>query len=317
MAKFKVYESPLSSKSLGTAEAPCRLADRKRGVAMSDKRTFTATIEGDRLYQRRARQVLPLLVRQAEAGSTVYYSDLAAELGLPSARILDYPLGAIGNSLKELAGHWSAEIPPIQSVVVNKKTDLPGSGIRWFLNIPDDFKAVSRARQREIIHVKLQDIFSFTKWRDVLQALDLPYVPPDFAQLNRSAAAFGGGETEAHKKLKEFVARTPSVLDLPHSTPHGLIEHPLPSGDCVDVSFSGKNFWVAAEVKAAHSLPADLVRGIYQCVKYLAVMRAVQTAESRDRSARAVLILEGKLPAKLVSLKNMLGVEVVEEVLPD
>jgi hypothetical protein len=146
--------------------------------------------------------------------------------------------------------------------------------------------------------------------------LGLPYAPPNFVELNRAAAAFGGVETEAHKRLKEFVARTPSVLDLPRSTPHGLLEQALPSGDCLDVSFEGRVFWVAAEVKAAHSLTADLTRGIYQCVKYLAVMRAVQTADGRDRSARAVLVLEGKLPANLVSLKNMLGVEVIEGVLP-
>lgn len=43
-------------------------------------------ISGDKLYQERARLALPLLVRQAHAAAPVYYSALAAELGMPNAR---------------------------------------------------------------------------------------------------------------------------------------------------------------------------------------------------------------------------------------
>lgn len=283
---------------------------------MSDKGTFTATIDGEKLYQQRARAVLPLLVRQAEARSKISYSDLAAELGMPNPRNLDYPLGAIGNSLNELSNRWRTDIPAIHCVVVSRNTGLPGTGISGFLDIPGDFGSVSRARQEEIIDGKLQDIFAFTKWPEVLNALGLSYVPPDLAQFNQSAAGFGGAETEAHKKLKEFVARTPSVLGLPSGTPPGSIERLLPSGDSLDVSFEHQGFWVAGEVKAEHSPKADLIRGLYQCVKYLAVMRAVQTSEGRDRSARAVLVLEGGLPADLISLKNMLGIEVIQGVVP-
>jgi hypothetical protein len=102
------------------------------------------------------------------------------------------------------------------------------------------------------------------------------------------------------------------VLDLPRSTPAGQQEYALPSGDFLDVSFRIGKTWVAAEVKSARSADADITRGIYQCVKYLAVMRAVQTSEDEDRSARVVLVLEGSLPAWLIPLKNQLGVEVVE-----
>ena len=36
------------------------------------------------LYQRRAFSALPLLVRQAEAGRTIHYEQLARELGMPN-----------------------------------------------------------------------------------------------------------------------------------------------------------------------------------------------------------------------------------------
>jgi hypothetical protein len=45
-------------------------------------------ISGDRLYQERARRALPLLVRQAQAGAPIHYSELAEELGMPNPRNL-------------------------------------------------------------------------------------------------------------------------------------------------------------------------------------------------------------------------------------
>jgi len=47
---------------------------------------------GSKLYQQRARRTLPLLVRQAEAGETIPYSALAAELQMPNARNLNFVL---------------------------------------------------------------------------------------------------------------------------------------------------------------------------------------------------------------------------------
>ncbi|MGA7324781.1 MAG: hypothetical protein WBX25_09920 [Rhodomicrobium sp.] len=101
-------------------------------------------------------------------------------------------MGPIGNSLKELSKRWNVDIPPIQCVVVSKTTGILGPGIKWFLNIPEVFKTLFRARQREIINAKLQDIFTYTRWRGVLQALGLSCVPPDFDDRNRAAAAYRG-----------------------------------------------------------------------------------------------------------------------------
>ena len=42
--------------------------------------------QGGALYQRRAFSALPLLVRQAEAGQTIHYEQLASELGMPNPR---------------------------------------------------------------------------------------------------------------------------------------------------------------------------------------------------------------------------------------
>ncbi len=54
---------------------------------------------GDKLYQKRARLTLPLLVRQAKAEEPITYENLASELGMPNPRNLNYVLGSIGKAL--------------------------------------------------------------------------------------------------------------------------------------------------------------------------------------------------------------------------
>ena len=89
---------------------------------------------GDKLYQVRARLALPILIRQAKAaGQTISYEDLAAELGMPNPRNLNYPLGCIGDELNRLSKEWHKEIPPIQALVVTKGAAVPGSGFDPFL----------------------------------------------------------------------------------------------------------------------------------------------------------------------------------------
>ena len=89
--------------------------------------------DGDKLYQQRARTVLPMLVRQAWSGQPIRYEMLAAEAGISNPRNLNYPLGCIGERLDALADEWEEEIPHIQSLVVGKATGLPGDGFDGFL----------------------------------------------------------------------------------------------------------------------------------------------------------------------------------------
>jgi hypothetical protein len=274
-------------------------------------------ISGDKLYQERAREALPLLVRQAHAGTPIYYSDLAEELGMSNPRNLNYVLGSIGQSIELLSEEWREKIPPIQCLVINKSTGLPGEGIGWFLIKKEVFADLPLKQKRAIVDAELQHIYAYQKWPGVLKALLLEPTEADFTSLVSKASLWsGGGEGERHKALKEYVATHPKSIGLKASTPNGTTEHPLPSGDFLDVSFLHKEVWVAAEVKSAISPESDLIRGLFQCVKYRAVMEAVQTAKALPQNARAVLVLETSLPESLVALKNLLGVEVVEGVSP-
>ncbi len=274
-------------------------------------------ISGNKPYQERARRALPLLVRQAEAQTTVYYSDLALELGMSNPRNLNYVLGSIGQALQLLEAEWEEVIPPIQCLVINRNTELPGEGIGWFITEKNDFRKLSRKQQREIVKAELQRIFAYRKWSKVLEALGLKPVSVDYSALLTKASTFrGGGEGERHKKLKWFVAQHPEAIKLPRTVSSGQVEYPLPSGDSLDVMFTDGDDWIAVEVKSSISVPADILRGLFQCVKYRAVIEAYQAAKYLPQSARTILVLEGLLPDGLIPLKNILGIEVIENITP-
>lgn len=273
-------------------------------------------IDGDQLYQQRARIALPLLVRQAHAHSPIYYSELAKELGMPNPRNLNRVLGSIGISLNELSKKIGNNIPPIQCLVISKITKLPSKGIDWFITNKDDFSKLSRKQQRLIVETELQKIFSYPSWLDVLNALDLKPVALNYLPLLLKAREFkGGGESEHHQKLKSFVSLHPELFSVPRHV-KGEIEYSLPSGDSLDVLFRYKYDWIGVEVKSNISDLSDIVRGLFQCVKYRAVIEAYQAVQNLPQSARTVLVLEGMFPNDLISLQHILGVEVLDNIVP-
>jgi hypothetical protein len=271
-------------------------------------------ISGDKLYQVRARQALPILVRQAEAGNTITYADLASELGMPNPRNLNFVLGSIGRTLQNISHTWKDQVPPIQCLVVNGATGLPGEGIGWFLVKKDNYGSLPPEKKRSVVKAHLAGVFGYPYWTDVLEEVGLE---PQEGIAQPALPSFGsGGEGKEHKKLKEYVAKHPELVGLPAQARNGVTEECLLSGDSLDVSFEHRRHWVAVEVKSHISSDLDVQRGLFQCVKYRAVMSAQAQALGRQLDVKAILVLGGILPAKLEPLKNMLGIEVLEKIRP-
>ncbi len=272
-------------------------------------------LSGDKLYQKRARSALPLLVRQAIASNPITYENLALELEMPNPRNLNYVLGSIGQTLRNLSEHWGIEIPPIQCLVVNKRDRLLGEGVGGFITDFSNYKKLSNKQRRQVVDAELQKIYAFDKWPKVLTTLNLKPTENDFTKLNKKASQFkGGGEGPEHKKLKKYVANNPAYIGIPSSSAPGEIEHLLPSGDSLDVFFVHGQEHVGIEVKSHISDVADIARGLYQCVKYQAVLEARQAANGHPQNVRTILVLGGDLPTGLLALKNVLGIEVYEKV---
>ncbi|MBX7255945.1 MAG: hypothetical protein K1Y02_06255 [Candidatus Hydrogenedentes bacterium] len=269
---------------------------------------------GPKLYQRRAESALPLLVRQAQAQSTVFYSALAPELGMTNPRNLNYVLGSVGSALEQLSDKWKENIPPIQCLVINKLEELPGEGVAWFISKKEDFRKLSLKQRREILRIELQKTFAYPKWYEVLNAFGLKPAVVDFTEPIRGAGKYHGGpESDEHKEMKRFIATHPQAVGL-GNIGHGTNEYELPSGDLLDVSFQATDFWYAVEVKTKKAPYSDLVRGIFQCIKYKAVIEAVQASRLLPQNCRVILAIEGHLPSDLLALKNMLEVDVLERI---
>ncbi|WP_216035214.1 hypothetical protein [Octadecabacter sp. B2R22] len=275
-------------------------------------------MHGEKLYQQRARSALPLLVRQAEFGCKILYSNLAQELGMPNPRNLNYVLGSIGQSLMSLAEQSGMNIPPIQCLVVNKSDGLPGEGIGWFLDQTNlsgigrkQYATLPSKEKRLVVEKELAAVFNYSLWGEVLRHLGLDRAGG--VEIEGLPLFFGGGESDDHRALKEFVKKNPALVGVRSTAIKSSLEFPLLSGDFLDVSFLTPEEWVAVEVKSKKSDVSDVRRGIYQCVKYGAVQKAMGAAKADERNVRAVLVLEGKLPSSLMGLRNLLGVEVVED----
>ncbi len=274
-------------------------------------------IEGEKLYQERARRALPLLVRQALASQPIFYSDLANELEMPNPRNLNYVLFSIGQTLQEISTAWKDEIPPISCLVINKNTGLPGEGVGGFITDKGSFGKLPRKQQRAVIDMELHKIYAYPRWRDVLKYLGLEYKKNrDYSPLLDTLAKqhHGSGESPYHKQCKEFVSRNPQIVGLPKSVGIGELEKSLPSGDIADVLFVHGKDWVIAEVKSKISDTVDIYRGLYQCVKYQAIAEAYQIEKGFQPSCRVALVLENDFPVELIQLKNLLGIEVIEKV---
>ena len=125
-----------------------------------------------------------------------------------------------------------------------------------------------------------------------------------------SPAEFGGkGEGPNHKTLKEYVHKMAEKV-CGAKVKERQMEYPLPSGDKVDVTALDKGTIWHIEVKSRTSQDPDVKRGIYQCVKYAAVGKAVEKAENSGRRVKSLLVVESKPSENVSALAKKLDVRV-------
>jgi len=119
--------------------------------------------------------------------------------------------------------------------------------------------------------------------------------------------------------LKHYVRDHPELVGA-RADWDAKVEYALRSADELDVMFISDRSWIGVEVKSRISdgNTADYERGIYQVVKYRAVLEAQARVDSLDALPKihVVLVLERDLPAEYRALAARLGVTVIERVTP-
>jgi len=257
-------------------------------------------------------KAIPILVRWAKNGIvTNTYGDLIHELGYERFSGIGYVLGCIEDVFKELRKLLLLDIPTLNALVKGKN-NLPSSGFEYvfpeYSSYPDSVKKALAENEN-------QKAISYKDWDIILQLLGLePSVvnSKKDEDLIRSGAFGYSGEGEKHNALKMYIFSHPESIGLKNISERKT-EYILLSGDRLDVYFEQKSGTkIAVEVKSSVSSDDDILRGLYQCVKYKAVLEAEAKTHGILCQVQNILVIEGKLSESNQQVKDSLGLFVVE-----
>jgi hypothetical protein len=254
--------------------------------------------------------ILPILIRRAKEGRPIFYGELAEQLERefghePKARKTVYgpAVGAVGLAIEQLGllPEWQGErIPPINTIVVSKSTGYPSTGAdeiaHYFF---EDNGAGMAADRKAYLDAAMNAVYHFDKWDQIAAALGVARLEPASGELEADKGdvlllpkvqAGRGDESPEHKALKRWVSKHPEVLADFGTFEPGRNEAVLSSGDRLDVLFANGRQRLAAEVKTSKCSEDELMRGVFQCVKYRAILRAEQLVTRQVPNGEAVLI---------------------------
>ena len=270
-----------------------------------------------------ARPALPVLlslaIRATPDKFTYRELDLAVAQRLnrdPMRVVVSYGkvLGKVGEMLNQLSTEWQEEIPPLTILITNKNSGLPSLGVDGFLQ-----RYVAKSTQQQLTSNNrtamseraTDDVYNYQRWNDVAAYFGVDA----FGEINESAPIplpappqIFGGESNGHLELKKYVASHPELFASLGRFNPGQIEAKLYSGDEVDVLFRNEDQTLAVEVKTADASPGELTRGIFQCVKYRAVLRAMHQIASELCTVQVVLVTPQHLFGLHVDAARRLGV---------
>lgn len=260
------------------------------------------------------RLMIPVLIHWAKTGQNRRtYGDLTHAIGKTKFSGIGHSLYAVQKVLNKLSKDTKREIPTLNSLCKKSKSMLPAEG---FELIEANYNKWKDKAKRIFVEGLDSKAISYKYWDWVLEELNLrPYEVLTTEDLKKIKNPFNpyGGEGEEHKKLKEYISEHPEVLGYKNVM---LVEteHILPSGDRLDVYIElSDGTHVAVEVKPKDAPDNDISRGIFQCIKYAAVMEAMRNLESQDYEVETLLVTTGHLSDMSRKIADELNIEYVED----
>ncbi len=291
------------------------------------------------------------LVAAALDGDTLRYGQIRdrmeVELGFhPIGR--STRIGTLVGKLMHRIDDADPGAPLINVLVVGQNDGLPGSGAGSFMAEHFDVPALGAEKVKDLqpdlwreYSVKAADEVhqaDAVYWRKIHrkvfgQPLSTDDVERERKERKQGAEEDGlpaggrkyggpGGEKAEHKALRLWTKDNPAKVDPRFAGALAETEFDLLSGDRVDVMLRHRAKWIAIEVKSRRSNAADYQRGVYQCVKYRAVLEAMdmrQLAQSKlgdDKDAlrrrkfvEACLVTEADPGSAIKSLLSRHGIK--------
>ena len=251
----------------------------------------------------------------------VTYGETAAmlERELKTSKIFSLHIGGVAGTMMNEILSVAEGAPPINALVTSS-SGIPGTGFSWYYDNlwrkkrAEKWEGLDRDQKLEVVREIREAVKNYKDWNWVFQKafgkrpsrLEQKAFTERDGKPPVTVFPRGKGESEQHKRLKEWVCNNPSEIGLPRGFV-GEVEDDLLSGDRVDVLFTKGEEFAVVEVKSCLSSDDDLRRGIYQCVKYREVVRATRLPVKVD--VRAILISERELPAELATRAKLLAVK--------
>lgn len=246
----------------------------------------------------KALEAIPFLVSAAEQRETMTYKELGTKIGMHH-RPVRYVLGYVRDEILV-----PRSLPLLNCLVVNADSRIPGES--W---LPAGEHLADTDAERKQQFEDFRDlVFDHPDWRSLLDELGLQPAPASNEELKAAAMEAasrswrgGGGESQRHSRLKHYVEQNPEALGLVAAASY--LEHTLLSGDRVDVAFELQDGWAMAEIKTGAL--GELVRGVYQGVKYRAV------AEAQYGIPAKAYLVSYSMPPEVAVLAQEFGVRPV------
>lgn len=262
----------------------------------------------ERSYQL-AKQMLPVLISWAqEKRSPQYYGTLSKAIGHNTARI-GRQLYVIAKIIRALSSASHKDVPLLNALVINQNSKRPSDGLGDVIDGYYEWDEDRKIQEAKKLNAKA---YAYKDWPWVLKALGLlPYNVSVEDSIRKGKYKQGGSEGPYHKALKEYILKHPKEFDV-YEIKEKEDEHTLLSGDRLDVYFKlkdGKH--IAIEVKSRISDDADILRGIYQCVKYKAVLSAECLTHGENANVDAFLVIENEMSEENRKTANMLSVKYI------
>ncbi len=259
------------------------------------------------------KKMIPIMIRWAKNGETTRtYGDLLHALGYKTFSGIGHQLYNVQAVFDHLSKREGEKIPTLNSLVKNGQTMLPSDG---FAEVSPLYNNMDKAAKRIYVAGLDSEAIKYPYWDWVLDKLNLkPAKIFTVEELyNLSNHHYGSeGEGAEHKAIKEFICHNPNSIGV-KDVYKAEMEYNLPSGDRLDVYFELKNGnRVAIEVKPSNSPDEDITRGIFQCVKYKAILDAIRFLRCDNHENVVILVIAGRMSNQNHQLADGLGIRYVD-----
>ena len=273
----------------------------------------------ENLKEHAAQPLAQWLIHAARRRSSITYGEakLRLEREIGFSTIFPTTMGVPAGNLMYSMQDVRPDCPLLNILLVRQEDRMPGEGAGPFMAdylgdrrlASPGFRDRHPRRWRSACDEIATDVYAFADWnkvyRDAFGArLPVPTQPQgtenDGIRHNRK------GEGPNHKALRLWVRDHPAKVRGGYANFATNTEVVLDSADRVDVVYYGPDSTVAIEVKSSDSDDTDLRRGIFQCIKYRAVMEAMDIRQ--DAQVDTVLVTQRSLPSDLRPLLRLHGI---------